>query len=169
MAEEQTVQQTTTQTNVETVQSIPRRYSTDNVQGLGVIGTAGEMWMQETWIGSTIRYGFDRGRDANTFDYRPDENFNVYAHWTANRDKDNDMEAFIKDGQFDMVYSQQQYEARVASFRAQVADRAKLQNGSGFGMLLGGIGSIVDISTLIPGVNIAKRLGTASKVGKLMN
>jgi hypothetical protein len=41
MAEEQTVQQTTTQTNVETVQSIPRRYSTDNVEGLGVIGTAG--------------------------------------------------------------------------------------------------------------------------------
>ena len=169
MAEEQTVQQTTTQTNVDTVQSIPRRYSTDNVEGLGVIGTAGEMWMQETWIGSTIRYGFDRGRDANTFDYRPDNNFNVYAHWTANRDKDNDMEAFVKDGQFDMVYSQQQYEARVASFRAQVADRAKLQNGSGFGMLVGGIGSIVDISTLIPGVNIAKRLGTASKVGKLMN
>ena len=170
MAEEQqTVQQTTTQTNVETVQSIPRRYSTDNVEGLGVIGTAAEMWMQETWVGSAIRYGFDRGRDANGWTYRPDENFNVYAHWNDNRDKDNDMEAFIKDGEFDMVYSQGQYEARVASFREQVSDRTKLMNGSGLGMLIGGVASIVDISTLIPGVNIAKRLGTAGRVGKLMN
>ena len=123
MAEEQqTVQQTTSQTNVETVQSIPRRYSTDNVEGLGHISTAYETWMADTWVGSQIRYGFDRGRDANGWTYRPDENFNVYAHWNDNRDKDNDMEAFIKDGEFGMVYSQGQYEARVASFREQIGD-----------------------------------------------
>ena len=56
MAEEQqTIQQVTSETNAATVASITPSYSTDNKQGLGVIGTAAEMWMQEPLIGAAAR------------------------------------------------------------------------------------------------------------------
>lgn len=156
------------QANAAMVAGVETSYTSDNVKGLGFLGSTYESYMQSTWVGQGIRYGLDRGQTPWTSDYSPDPEFNVYAHWLENKDTHGDMERFVRNGYFENVYSQKQYDVRREILQAQMEEERRLINGNTAGVLLGGLASIADISTLVPGYNLVKKFQVAGRLGKII-
>jgi hypothetical protein len=141
--------------------------------GWGFFETAGETWMQETWIGQAARYGwrnkglYQKDRDVTAYEYSPD--FNPYKFFADNKAEFGKMQPHIMNGLFDDVFSEGQFRDRAERLLVETRDRENLANGNGAGTIVGGLLSFADVSTFIPGVNVAKKLGTATKVGKALN
>lgn len=133
---------------------------------LGFWGTSYEMYMQETVVGDVLRYGIvPTDRNYSNYEYRPGS-FNPYRFYMDNRDTYADMDQHIKGYLFDDVYDEQQFKDRVERFREYEFKKEQLANGSVLGMLVGGIAGFADITTLIPGVNVAKKASTIGKIGR---
>lgn len=134
---------------------------------LGFFSTAYEMYMQETLVGDMLRYGIvPTDRSYSNYKYDPQSGFNPYKYFLDNQDTLQDAEEWIRSYLFDDVYDEQQFKDRVERLRKASAYRAELANGNVAGMIVGGIAGFADITTLIPGVNVAKKAGTAWKIGK---
>lgn len=135
--------------------------------GSTFLGTAGEVWMQETWLGNMARYGLTPDGDnphAYNYDYGTD--WNPYKFFLDNKEEYSDIEPWIKNGFYDEVYGEQQFQDRTARLRKEAEARRAIGAGSGFGAFVGGILSIADISTFVPMVGWAKKLDTARKIPK---
>lgn len=172
MAEEEqtlTANQRRSQYNAGLILGAPAQYASDNVKGLGFFGAASESYMQNTWIGQGIRHGIDRGRSPWQEDYSPDPDFNVYKHWLDNEEIDGDMERFVRNGYFDNVYSLKQYDARRDILQAQMEEEKRLVNANIAGSIVGGLASIADVSTLIPGWNLISKVRVAGRIGKIIS
>ena len=134
---------------------------------LGFFGTAYEMYMQETVIGDALRYGIvPTDKSYANYKYDPQSGFNPYRYFLDNRETLLDMEEHIRGYLFDDVYDEKQFKDRVQRLRTAAQYRDSLANGNVAGMLLGGVLGFVDVTTLIPGVNIAKKASTIGKIGK---
>ena len=168
--EEQTLNaiQRRNQANAARLAGVQTRYESDNVRGLGFFGASYESYMQNTWVGQGLRHGMDRGQDPFTSEYSADPNFNIYAHWLENKDTHGDMERFVRNGYFDNVYSQKQYDVRREILQAQMEEENRLINANTAGVLVGGLASIADISTLIPGYNLVRKVQVAGRVGRII-
>ena len=171
MAEEAqnlTANQRRSQTNAGMLAGIQPIFESDNVKGLGFVGASYESYMQNTWVGQGLRHGIDRGQSPFTSEYSPDPDFNVYAHWLENKDTHGDMERFVRNGYFDNVYSLKQYDVRRDLLQSQMEEEQRLVNANVAGTIFGGLASIVDISTLVPGYNLVKKVQVAGKIGKII-
>lgn len=168
--EEQTLNaiQRRNQANEGRLAGVQTLYESDNIRGLGFVGASYESYMQNTWIGQGLRHGIDRGQNPFTSEYSPDPEFNVYAHWLENKDSHGDMERFVRNGYFENVYSQKQYDVRREILQAQMEEEKRLVNANVAGVLVGGLASIADISTLIPGYNLVKKVKVAGRVGRII-
>lgn len=132
---------------------------------LGFFGTSYEMYMQETLVGDMLRYGIvPADKRYFNFEYKPG-GFNPYQYFVDNRNDLADMEDHIKSYLFDDVYDEKQFNFRVERLREQQMYRDQLQNGNFAGMLVGGLAGFVDITTLIPGVGLAKKANTLRRIG----
>jgi len=149
-------------------QAVQTNFTSDNHKGLGFVSSAYEGYVQSTWIGTGLRYGLDRGRFYDPDEVRADPDFNVYGHYLDNKDTHSDMEVFVKNGYFDTVYSEAQYDRRRAVIQDQIKKKEQLSNANTLGVLLGGIASIADISTLIPGYNVIKKVKVAGTLGRVI-
>ena len=168
--EEQTLNaiQRRNQANAGRLAGVQTLYESDNIRGLGFVGASYESYMQNTWIGQGLRHGIDRGQNPFTSEYSPDPEFNVYAHWLDNKDTHGDMERFVRNGYFENVYSQKQYDVRREILQSQMEEEKRLVGANVAGVLLGGLASIADISTLIPGYNLVKKVQVAGRIGKII-
>lgn len=168
--EEQTLNaiQRRNQSNAGRLAGVQTLYESDNIRGLGFVGASYESYMQNTWIGQGIRHGIDRGQNPFTSEYSPDRDFNVYAHWLENKDMHGDMERFVRNGYFENVYSLKQYDVRREILQSQMEEEKRLVGANVAGVLVGGLASIVDISTLIPGYNLVKKVQVAGRIGKII-
>jgi hypothetical protein len=132
----------------------------------GFFETTGSMWMQETWIGNAINGGLFPN-DERPWEYNfLDTDFNPYRYYLDNRDDLMDADPWIKNGMFDDVITEGQFRDRIERLREESTRRERIANGSVLGQLAGGLLSFVDVSTFIPGVNVAKKLQTAGRVGR---
>lgn len=139
-------------------------FSTENKIGLGLFESIYETHMQTTTHGQGIR-AVDQGR-FETFDR--DYSFNPYTHYLANKDTHGDMETFINNGYFSNVYSQEAYDSRRRILNELLEEEQRLVGANKVGVLLGGLSSMVDVTSLIPGANLAKFARTGSKVGRIL-
>jgi hypothetical protein len=133
----------------------------------GFFATAGEMYMQETFVGDWIRYGiFPSDKYQANWEY--DENgFNPYKYWWDNQDKFTGAEEWLRSRMFDDVVSQEQFEARFARLTEQKEARDYLgRSESILGGIVGGLASFADVSTLLPAVGWAKKGNTAWKISR---
>jgi len=118
--------------------------------------TASLIYQREAVIGSTLRHGVNRD-DTSYYNYSYDRSFNPYAYWNDNRDQLSQLDPFIRAGMFEDTMSEQHFKDRAARLLEEQEDMRRLQNGSGFGFVLGMGLSLLDISTLVPlGGQIAK-------------
>lgn len=132
---------------------------------LGFFGTSYEMYMQETLVGDMLRYGIvPADKRYFNFEYKPG-GFNPYKHFVDNRDSLQDMEDHIKSYLFDDVYDEKQFNFRVERLREAQMYRDQLQNGNFAGMLVGGLAGFADITTLVPGLGLAKKANTFRRIG----
>jgi hypothetical protein len=140
----------------------------DVPDGPGFFATAYETWMHETWIGNSIRYGImPDDKTPWEYDYN-DPTFNVFKHYLDNKKEFDDMDLHVKNGLFDDVVTEAQFQDRVGRLRKEMESKQAMADGNGLGLLVGGVLSFADVSTLIPGVNVAKKLQTAGKVGSYL-
>lgn len=141
-------------------------YQTQQSSGsLGFFATSYEMYMQETMVGDMMRYGIvPVDKRYFNYEYKPG-GFNPYKYFVDNRDTLADMELHIKSYLFEDVYDEQQFQARVDRLRTAQRYRDQLANGNFAGMLVGGIAGFADITTLIPGVGLAKKANTVRRIG----
>ncbi len=149
-------------------QAVKTNFTSDNLKSLGFVSSAYESYMQSTWIGQGLRYGIDRGRFYDPDEANADPEFNVYGHYLDNKDTHSDMEVFVKNGYFDTVYSEAQYNRRREVLQDQVKQKESLSNANTVGVLLGGVASIVDISSLVPGYNLIKKVKVAGRLGRII-
>ena len=132
---------------------------------LGFFETSYEMYMQETMVGDMLRYGIvPADKRYFNFEYKPG-GFNPYQYFVDNRDSLADMEDHIKSYLFDDVYDEKQFGLRVERLREAQHYRDQLQNGNFAGMLVGGLAGFVDITTLVPGLGLAKKANTFRRIG----
>ena len=142
-------------------------YAFQGAKSIGFFETTYEMYMQETYIGDSIRYGIVPTDSALlNFEFNPTNDFNPYRYFSENRDTLGDMEEHIRGYLFDNVSSESQFQERVERFRLYEEKKAELANGSIAGMIVGGIAGFADVTTLIPIVGWGKRLHSLGKVGK---
>lgn len=139
-------------------------FSTQHKIGLGLFASMYETHMQTTTHGEGIR-AIDQGR-FESFDR--DYNFNPYTHYLANKDTHGDMETFINNGYFSNVYSQEAYDSRRKILNQLVEEEQRLIGANKVGVVLGGLSSIIDVTSLIPGVNFAKWGMKGAKIGRIL-
>jgi len=132
---------------------------------LGFFATTYEMYMQETLVGDMLRYGIvPADKRYFNFEYKPG-GFNPYRYFVDNRDSLQDMEDHIKSYLFDDVYDEKQFNLRVERLREAQMYRDQLANGNFAGMLVGGLAGFADITTLVPGLGLAKKTNTLGRIG----
>ena len=141
-------------------------YQTQQSAGsLGFFATSYEMYMQETMVGDMMRYGIvPVDKRYFNYEYKPG-GFNPYKYFVDNRDTLEDMEIHIKSYLFEDVYDEDQFKARVDRLRMAQRYRDQLANGNFAGMLVGGIAGFADITTLLPGIGLAKKANTIRRIG----
>ncbi len=139
--------------------------TTQSAGSLGFFDTSYEMFMQETVVGDMMRYGIvPVDKRYFNYEYKPG-GFNPYKHFIDNRDTLADMEDHIKSYLFEDVYDEDQFKARVDRLRTAQKYRDQLANGNFAGMLVGGIAGFADVTTLIPGIGLAKKANTFRRIG----
>lgn len=154
--------------------------------GLGFWDTIGEMYMQETIIGDSIRYGLiptlegnDRSlvdmtlqgfgakdKYAENYEYDPNYKFNPYKYYTDRLDSYGDQDLNIRQGFFDDIKTEKQFIDRANRLRKLEGYRNELANGNFLGMLVGGVATFGDISTLIPIAGLYKKGKTLATIGR---
>lgn len=167
------------------LRAVSTPYQPSNVtdSDLGFFGTTYEMYMQETIIGDSLRYGmFIQDKSAQNYgestgDLVPDDmkifydaenRFNPHKFFMGNIESMKDAETWVRNGMFDDVQGPDQFNDRVERLRQMATARSELHGGSFMGMLVGGLASFVDVSTFVPGLNVVKKIGTAKKIGTYM-
>lgn len=139
----------------------------DAPEQLGFFGTAYETYMHETWVGNAMRYGLiPDDKIPGRYEFQ-DIDFNPFKYYLDNRDELGDMDVMVKQGLFDNVVTEAQFQDRVSRLRKELESKEMMANGSTLGLLAGGVLSFADVSTFIPGVNVAKKLQTAGKIGRM--
>lgn len=136
-------------------------------KGDGFFGSAYETYMQETWVGNALRYGLDSTDDPSAYKETKSD-FNPYRYFVDNKKDLQDMQPHVLNGLFDNVWSEAQFTDRVGRLRMEQENRKALENGSTAGQIAGGLMSFADISTFVPGINLGKKLNTATKLGKVL-
>ena len=138
-------------------------FSTD--YGAGFLETAGLTYVQESVIGSAIRYGFRP--DANASNYSYDREFNPIEYFLKNKETFGDIEYLVRGRKYDDVFSEKQFKDRAERHRLELNDRKRLSTSeSTAGMLTGGLLSIADVTTLVPFVGQAKKAKSLYTIGK---
>lgn len=140
-------------------------FSSQYQEGLGFFSTIAETYLQTTNIGEGAR----RINDGSFKSFERDYSFNPYSHYLENADTHGDMETFIKNGYFDNVYSSEAYESRRRILNGLLEEEQRLVGANTAGLLVGGLLSFIDVSTLIPGVNVAKKFQAAGKIGRILS
>ena len=155
-------------------------------EGLGFWDTVGEMYMQETIIGDSIRYGLiptindpDRSladmtlqgfgakdKYASNYEYDPNYKFNPYKYYMDRLDSYGDQDLNIRQGFFDDIKTEEQFIDRANRLRKLEGYRNELANGNFLGMLVGGVATFGDISTLIPIAGLYKKGKTLATIGR---
>ena len=133
-------------------------------EGLGYFASAAETYMQTTIAGEGVR----RVDDGSFQSFDRDYSFNPYSHYLENKDTHGDMETFINNGYFDNVYSRAAYDSRREILNGLLEEERRLVGANMAGVITGGFASFFDISTLIPGVNVAKKFQAAGKIGRIL-
>ena len=136
-------------------------------KGMGFFATAGETYMHETWVGQLAQHGIYR-KDEDTLSYEIDQPLNVFKYFDDNKEKYAKLRPLLLDGVFDDVYSEQQFIDRAKRLTEEMNARERIANGNGVGALAGGILSIADISTFVPGIGVLKKANTAGRIGKVL-
>ena len=136
-----------------------------DIEGAGFWSTAANTWIQETVIGSTLAYGL-RG-DRYEGNYQGEERVNPYRFWLDNKEEFQDMETYIRAGKFEEVVTAKQFADRAQRLRDERDRRQLIANGNGYGMFVGGLASMADLTTLIPVVGGVSKLSTMGKAVKL--
>ena len=117
----------------------------------GALETAKAFFINNTLVGSSLVYGSDRVTE-NVFGGHPEEGFNPYLYWYENKDRFEDIGVFIQQGKFDDVKNPLAFGLRAERYRKELKNRKTEQEGSGWGQLLGMGLSLIDITSLVPGV-----------------
>lgn len=134
-------------------------------KGIGFWETAGLTYMQESLIGSAIRYGMSSDRYAGNYDY--EAGFNPIKFYLDNKEEFSSIDHLIRQKYYDDVRSETQFRDRAKRHQTELEDRIALANSEHWGgMLMGGLASIVDVGTLIPiygQLNKAKTLYTVGR------
>lgn len=142
-------------------------YAFQKGRSIGFFETTYEMYMQETYVGDSLRYGIMPTDSALlNYEFNPATDFNPYKYYGDNLDTLQDMEEHIRGYLFDDVSNEDQFNERVERYRFYQKKKAELANGSIAGMLVGGIAGFADVTTLVPIVGWGKRLHSLGKVGK---
>lgn len=117
----------------------------------GALETAKAFFINNTLVGSSLVYGSDRVTE-DVFAGEPEEGFNPYMYWYENRDRFEDIGDFIQQGKFDDVKNPLAFGLRAERYRKELANRKTEQDGSGWGQLLGMGLSMIDLTSLVPGL-----------------
>ena len=125
--------------------------SVDDEESPGTLETALSFYQQETLIGSTFAYSGELVHGA------PDPMFNVYRHYTENKEGLEDMDTFVRQGLFDNVDNLEHFNQRTKRFRKEQTNRDNMMNGDGTGIMLGMGMSFFDVLTLVPVLGQAKK------------
>lgn len=140
----------------------------DAIPRQGVIGRSyglfeqiGATYRQEALVGAMASYGIDKLIEGKMG--WEDPGFNPYQHFDENSDELSDMHTHMRQGLFQGVTNESQFRARVERLRKEQADRDIMAQG-GAGVLLGGVASIADVTSLIPFYGWGKKLNTVRKV-----
>ena len=125
--------------------------------------TAGAIWRQETIIGSLLDIGVYEDLPGS---YVVDKSFNPLAFAKENEETYRDVLPFIYSGEFNDVWSPEQFEARATKYRKELEDRRIMQEGTTAGMVVGMGLAFFDLPTLIPVFGIASKASTLARVGR---
>ena len=80
--------------------------------------------------------------------YSYDRSFNPYTYWNDNRDRLSHLDVFMRRGMFEDIMSERHFNDRAARLMEEQDAIKRLENGSGFGFVLGMGLSLLDIGTL---------------------
>ena len=139
----------------------------DRGETLGFFESAGEFYMHETMVGNMMRYGIvPQDYRPESYDIAPGTEFNPYAYFMQNKDEFDDVEIYLANRMFDGVYSEDMFRDRANRLRTERDARERLGNANGFGMLLGGVLSFADVTTLVPGFGLINRAAKFGKIAK---
>ena len=136
-------------------------------EGQGFFANVGDTYMHETWIGQLAQHGLYR-KDQDTLSYTFEQPLNVYKYFDDNQEQYAKLRPLLLDGAFDDVFSEEQFQDRAKRLSEEMAARERIAEGSGGGAFVGGLLSIADISTLVPGLGIAKKINTATRIGRIL-
>ena len=128
--------------------------------------TAGLIYQKEAVIGSTISHGVSRD-DTQYANYSYDKTFNPYKYWNDNRDRLGHLDIFVRRGLFEDIMDERHFNDRAARLMEEQEDLKRLENGSGFGFVLGMGLSLLDIGTLVPFGGTVAKGKTLYNVGKI--
>jgi len=128
--------------------------------------TAGAIWRQETVIGSLFDIGVRQEKSSGSYFF--DKSFNPLAFAKENEESYRDVLPFIYSGEFNDVWSPEQFEARAERYRKELEDRRIMQEGTTAGMVVGMGLSLIDLTTLVPVFGLGSKVtaaGRAVRVG----
>jgi hypothetical protein len=120
--------------------------------------TAASYWRNQSILGSLASYGLPV--EGNPQDHQ--EGFNPYSFYSKNKDEFTRLEPFLRKGYFDHAYNEGEFRLRAHRVNQELDDLSSIENGSGFGKLLGMGLSLLDITTLIPFAGATKLRPIAS-------
>jgi len=127
--------------------------------------TAGAIWRQETILGSLFDIGVREEKSIGGYVF--DKSFNPLAFAKENEESYSDVLPFIYSGEFNDVWSPEQFEARATRYRKELEDRRIMQEGTTAGMVVGMGLSFLDLTTLIPVVGLGSKVTAAGKAVRL--
>jgi len=125
----------------------------------GGLETAKAFFINQSLVGSSLVYGSDRVTE-NAFAGEAEEGFNPYTYWYENRDRFEDIGQFIQQGKFDDVRNPLAFGLRAERYRKELENRKTEQGGPLWGQLLGMGLSMIDITSLIPGLGQMRKAKT---------
>ena len=127
--------------------------------------TAGAIWRQETVLGSLFDIGVRQEKSSGSYFF--DKSFNPLAFAKENEESYSDVLPFVYSGDFNDVWSPEQFEARAARYRKELEDRQIMQEGTTAGMVVGMGLSFLDLTTLVPVFGLGSKVTAAGKAVRL--
>ena len=127
--------------------------------------TAGAIWRQETVLGSLFDIGVRQEKSSGSYFF--DKSFNPLAFAKENEESYSDVLPFVYSGDFNDVWSPEQFEARAARYRKELEDRQIMQEGTTAGMVVGMGLSFLDLTTLVPVFGLGSKVSAVGRAVRL--